>query len=231
MSGRGPRWISVNRGPLFGDLDVGASVMLNLGGVAREFLAVQQGVPSDIYDSSCDGTWLMMKDCYVNHVWHTTNVNDYANSAIHTYLNNDLLALFDAEVQALIKQVKIPYRPGSGSSLVSSYGENGLSAKIFLISGRECNFTSSDFPTNEGSTLAYFSGTATAGTDTKRIAYLNGSAVEWFFRSPYTRGSTAVAVGKTTGTYGSRNASTSYGIRPLLIMPSTAIVSSDMLAA
>ena len=45
-------------------LAVGSSVYLNVGGVRKEFLVVHQGKPSSLYDSSCNGTWLLMKDIY-----------------------------------------------------------------------------------------------------------------------------------------------------------------------
>ena len=49
-----------------------------------------------------------MEDIYENRQWHSSNVNDYANSTIHAYLNNQFLALFDANIQAQIKQVSLP---------------------------------------------------------------------------------------------------------------------------
>lgn len=39
-------------------LAVGSSVYLNVGGVRKEFLVVHQGLPSSMYDASCNGTWL-----------------------------------------------------------------------------------------------------------------------------------------------------------------------------
>ena len=43
---------------------VGSTVKLKVNGTAREFLVVHQGKPSSLYDESCNGTWLLMKDCY-----------------------------------------------------------------------------------------------------------------------------------------------------------------------
>ena len=43
--------------------EVGSIVKLNVNGAVTEFLVVHQGLPSDIYDASCNGTWLLMKDC------------------------------------------------------------------------------------------------------------------------------------------------------------------------
>ena len=156
---------------------VGSIVKLNVGGVAKNFIVVHQGRPSSLYDTSCDGTWLLMEDCYESKRWHSSNVNDYANSEIRSYLNSTFLNLFDANIKSAIKQVKLPYRAGSGYGTTITSGANGLSTKIFLLSGPEVNWTSSthSYIPNDGACLSYFSGCAT--TDAKRIAKLNGSAV------------------------------------------------------
>lgn len=96
-------------------LAVGSSVHLNVGGVRTEFLVVHQGKPSSIYDDSCNGTWLLMKDIYENRVWQSGNINKYESSDIHTYLNGTFLNLFDSNIKDAIKQVKIPYRKNGGS--------------------------------------------------------------------------------------------------------------------
>ena len=42
-----------------GDLPIGQIVKLMEGGVETEFIVVHQGIPGSMYDSSCDGTWLL----------------------------------------------------------------------------------------------------------------------------------------------------------------------------
>ena len=93
-----------------GTLAVGSSVYLNVGGVRTEFLVVHQGLPSSMYDASCNGTWLLMKDICEERVWHSSNVNKYESSTIHTYLNGTFLNLFDSDVKNAVKQVKLPSR-------------------------------------------------------------------------------------------------------------------------
>ena len=70
---------------------VGSIVKLTVGGTLRNFIIVHQGKPSSMYDESCNGTWLLMKDVYETRQWHSSNVNDYANSTIHSYLNSTFL--------------------------------------------------------------------------------------------------------------------------------------------
>ena len=43
---------------------IGSTVKLKVGGTMRDFIVVHKGKPSGIYDASCDGVWLLMKDIY-----------------------------------------------------------------------------------------------------------------------------------------------------------------------
>ena len=208
---------------------VGSTVKLKVNGTAKEFIVVHQGKPSSLYDNSCDGTWLLMKDIYENRQWHNSNVNNLENSTIHSYLNGTFLNLFESNIRDAIKQVKLPYRKNGGSGGSDQSGANGLLCKIFLLSGYEIGFTTSDnsyFPV-DGAKLSYFE----AGTDSsalnKRIAYLNGSAARWWLRSPYTSLTDYVWYVFTSGSFNGNYASDSYGIRPALILPSTLLVSDD----
>ena len=208
---------------------VGSTVKLKVGGTARNFIVVHKGKPSAAYDASCDGVWLLMEDIYENRQWHSSNVNDYAASTIHAYLNNQFLALFDANIQAQIKQVKLPYRPGSGYGTNVNNGANGLSAKIFLLSGTEVSMAHSYIPVL-GAELDYFKGCADTGSDTKRVAKLNGSASVWWLRCPDCgsgNGATYAQFVNSNGSWGSSYCSYSYGVRPALILPSSLLVSDD----
>lgn len=206
---------------------IGSTIKLKVNGSAKDFIVVHQGKPSSVYDDSCNGTWLLMKDIYENRQWHSSNTNDYANSTIHSYLNSTFLNLFESNIKNAIKQVKLPYRKGSGTSTTVTSGSNGLSAKIFLLSATETSFSFSSMPSGEGAELAYFKGCADNSSDSKRVAYLNGAATLWWLRSPYCFNfSYALYVYSNGDWYGS-NCSDSGGIRPALILPSTLLVSDD----
>lgn len=206
---------------------VGSIVKIKVNGAAKDFIIVHQGKPSSVYDDSCNGTWLLMKDIYESCRWHSLNTNDYANSTIHSYLNSTFLNLFESNIKNAIKQVKLPYRKGSGTSTTVTSGSNGLSAKIFLLSATEISFSFPYAPSGEGAELAYFKGCADDSSDSKRVAYLNGSAAYWWLRSPNCRNlNFALCVG-SDGDWLNYVCSTSYGIRPALILPSTLFVSDD----
>jgi hypothetical protein len=206
---------------------IGSTIKLKVNGSAKDFIVVHQGKPSSVYDDSCNGTWLLMKDIYESRQWHSSNTNDYANSTIHSYLNSTFLAMFDSNIQKAIKQVKLPYRKGSGTSTTVTSGSNGLSAKIFLLSATETSFSFSYMPSGEGAELAYFKGCADNSSDSKRVAYLNGSATSWWLRSPYCFHFSYALCVNSLGGWVNYNCSNSCGIRPALILPSTLLVSDD----
>ena len=207
---------------------IGSTIKLKVNGSAKDFIVVHQGKPSSVYDDSCNGTWLLMKDIYENRQWHSSNTNDYANSTIHSYLNSTFLNLFESNIKNAIKQVKLPYRKGSGTSTTVTSGSNGLSAKIFLLSATEASFNFSSYmPSGEGAELAYFKGCADNSSDSKRVAYLNGSAAVWWLRSPYCGYFYDALYVGSDGDWNGDGCSDSYGIRPALILPSTLLVSDD----
>ena len=224
--------IKFEKGTPLSEYSVGSIVKLNVSGTAKEFIVVHQGLPSSIYDDSCDGTWLLMKDIYENRVWDSST-NDYENSDIHAYLNGTFLGLFDSDIQSAIKQVKLPYRKGTGSGGSNVSGSSGLPAKIFLLSGYEVGWTtkdSSNFPV-DGACISYFSGIRE--TDSKRIGYYEGTATRWFLRSPSTRstgGSKIVWYVNYDGGHGfSGDCTSARGVRPALVLPSSLLVSDDLL--
>lgn len=206
---------------------IGSTIKLKVNGSAKDFIVVHQGKPSSVYDDSCNGTWLLMKDIYENRQWHSSNTNDYANSTIHSYLNSTFLNLFESNIKNAIKQVKLPYRKGSGTSTTVTSGSNGLSAKIFLLSATETSFSFSSMPSGEGAELAYFKGCADNSSDSKRVAYLNGAAAGWWLRSPLCGNFYGALYVSSNGDWGYSVCSNSYGIRPALILPSTLLVSDD----
>ena len=208
-------------------LAVGSSVYLNVGGVRKEFLVVHQGKPSSLYDSSCDGTWLLMKDIYENRQWHSSNVNNLENSTIHSYLNGTFLNLFESSIRDAIKQVKLPYRKNGGPGGSDQSSANGLSAKIFLLSGYEVGWSTNDnkyFPV-DGVKLDYFA--ASVVGNSKRIANFNGTAFSWWLRSPNTGDASYVWFVFSDGSYSVTSASNSAGVRPALILPQDMEVDSS----
>lgn len=210
-------------GILASTLSVGSSVYLMENGSAVEYLVVNQGKPqsSDNYKDSCNGTWLLRKDVFETRQWNSANNVNYPSASIHSYLNSTFLNRFDTKTQNAIQQAVIPYD-------YDAYGSTGndLSAKVFLLSLREIGVYSSNSgnPSKAGLKLEYFSDTPTnaLSTSSKRIAYLNGVATAWWTRSLYSSNSAWCVW--TNGSMGGFTEISAYGIRPALILNSTALV-------
>ena len=217
-------------GILASSLAVGTTVKLMEGGTAVEYLVVNQGVPgnSSLYDASCDGVWLLRGAIHSSRVWNSSIYNTYASSAINTWLNEDFFNTLGSVEQAAIKQVKIPYCVGSGVATVNS-GANGLSTKAFLLGAYELGWSTSDsayFPV-DGAKLGYF--LSSSQGNSRRIAYLDGSAIFWWMRSTITDESNTAWAVKDGGDFYSTAVSTSLGIRPALVLSKTAIFDEDTL--
>lgn len=209
-----------------GNLAVGASVYTHVDGVVKEFIVVHQGIPSGLYDDSCDGAWLLMKDIYESRQWNSSDSNSYKESSIHTYLNGTFLNLFDVGVKAQIKTAKIPYYNGKGGSGSVSSGSGGLSAQIFLLSACEVGFDTQDNIPVDGAALSYFTGAG--DNNSNRIAYMGGNATQWHLRSPNKNASSYVWFASSIGSLGLFGYPTGRkGIRPALILPQDAVVNEN----
>ena len=211
------------------ELAVGTLIKINENGAPVEYLIVNQGLPSSMYDASCDGCWVLRKDVAGRRAWDSSD-NNYKNSDIQAYLNGSWLSRYSAGVLSQIKQVKIPYVNGTGFGGSVASGANGLSCKIFLLSGYEVGWTTSDdsrFP-RDGAKLSYFISGTDSAADDKRIAKYNGNFAEWWLRSPTIRSDDNVWFVYTRGYYASLGFGSIYGVRPALILPSTVMIDENL---
>lgn len=197
---------------------VGSIVKIKVNGAAKDFIIVHQGLPSSAYDASCNGVWVVMKDIYTTMKWDGSN-NDYLNSDMTAYLNGTFISLIDADIRNAIKQVKIPYTNYSNNNVMS--GSNGLSCKVFLLSGTEVGFSGVSYMNTEGAKLSYFDSAS------KRVAYNGSSAAIWWLRSPVTINNSYVWYVNTDGSNDNYWCNYSYGVRPAFVLPSTLVVSDD----
>lgn len=212
-----------------GDKSVGDIVKINEDGVAVNYIIVHKGKPSDMYDDSCDGVYVLREKTHSKRGWHGTgssnSVNNYENSDIEAWLNGDFLNTIDEKIRVAIKTVKIPYRKGSGTSKTVQSGASGLSCKVFLLSGYEIGFTQSDseyFPI-DGAKLSYFSdNNSRIGKDS------TNTAVHWWLRSPYTGNATNVFHVHADGSFSrSHSYISSVAARPAFVLPSSLLVGED----
>lgn len=194
-----------------GNKSVGSIVKLKENGVLVDFYVAKHD-----YENGLNGsgrTLVVRKDCYDTRQWHTSNVNAYATSAIDTWLNNTYKNLLDADIRGVIGTTKIKYTPGNGNTTVGT-----LERAIFLLSVTELGKTAS---------YANTEGTALSIASSLQIAYLNGSAVVQWTRSPYTNGAGYACCLGTGGDVHYLSCNDTYGSRPAFTLPSTLSVSDD----
>lgn len=202
-----------------GDMAVGSTVKIKVNGTVKDFIIVHQGKPSSIYDDSCDGTWVLLKDVYTTSTFGRRN-NSYEDSNIHSYLNSTFYDLIDSDIRAVIKQVKIPYWYGTGRDGSLATGSNGLSTKVFLLSCYEIGARNGYGIPNDGAELDYFK-------SGDRVAYGSGGATTWWQRSPQTGNTYNVWFVNSAGSSNVNNYGNSNGVRPAFVLPSLLVVFND----
>jgi hypothetical protein len=194
-----------------GNKSVGSIVKLKENGVLVDFYVAKHD-----YENGLNGsgrTLVVRKDCYDTRQWHTSNVNAYATSAIDTWLNSTYKNLLDADIRGVIGTTKIKYTPGNGNTTVGT-----LERAIFLLSVTELG-RSASYANTEGTALSIAS--------SLQIAYLNGSAVVQWTRSPYTNDTGSAYDLYASGDVSYRSCDGTYGSRPAFTLPSTLSVSDD----
>ena len=192
-----------------GNKSVGSIVKLKENGVLVDFYVAKHD-----YENGLNGsgrTLVVRKDCYDTRQWHTSNVNAYATSAIDTWLNSTYKNLLDADIRGVIGTTKIKYTPGN-----TTVGT--LERAIFLLSVTELGKTAS---------YANTEGTALSIASSLQIAYLNGSAVVQWTRSPGTSNTNGACCLNTGGNVNNNYCSNTHGSRPAFTLPSTLSVSDD----
>ena len=194
-----------------GNKSVGSIVKLKENGVLVDFYVAKHD-----YENGLNGsgrTLVVRKDCYDTRQWHTSNVNAYATSAIDTWLNSTYKNLLDADIRGVIGTTKIKYTPGNGNTTVGT-----LERAIFLLSVTELG-RSASYANTEGTALSIAS--------SLQIAYLNGSAVAQWTRSPRTDDTHCAYYLGTNGNVSNGYCGRTYGSRPAFTLPSTLSVSDD----
>lgn len=136
----------------------------------------------------------------------------YTNCKTDLWLNNDstgYLSMLDEQTKAAITEVSINVNVGNSNASV-----NTLQRRAFLLSMTELNIGRADGVV-EGLAVQYFN------SNERRIAQYNGSATEYWMRTPNFMGNTESRLITTTG---SSISNTSYnyiaGIRPAFTLPS-----------
>lgn len=216
------------KGTPISKLSVGSLVKVKENGVLQEYKIVHKGKPSSSYDNSCNGAWLLRKDCIEERVMNTVNSNIYESSSLHRWLNSNMINKYSSEFRSIVRTVKIPYRKGGGRG-TDLTGENGLQCRVFLLSCSECGLDGLVNTTQDGSKLLYFQSGESESANNFRVAYFQSTPTVWWVRSLITTGYTAVRVIGDNGSPGlvTVDSSTFFGVRPAIVVPLDVLVADD----
>lgn len=205
---------------------VGDRVRFREGGKIVEYIIVHKGRPSSLYDSSCDGVWLLrQKPLPDKRVFDGSALgnswNDYENSDIVAWLKSTFYNTIESKVRNVIKTVKIPYKKGNGptSPQTVSSGSAGLLCNVFFLSAFELGFTAEDnkFMYEDGAVLDYFKG----ADKERRIAKLNGNTTTWWLRTESTVWDFSQFCVEYNGGISDYNTYGEKAVRPAFIVPDT----------
>lgn len=170
-----------------GNVAVGTTLKLQENSGAVEYLVVNQGLPSSLYDASCNGTWLLRKEIYTTGPWGSSQDTTWEGSRIIPNFNNTEtggLSTFPLSVQNVILTVKIPYMETRSGPVMS--GANGYPLKLFPLSAMEVGETSQTY--KDGALLSYFlSGESSAAKELRIAQYKQSTGVyrnwSWWTRT------------------------------------------------
>lgn len=211
----------ISFGTPVGELAVGSSVYMNVGGVRKEWLVVHQGnLTPAYYDDTCNGTWLLLKDIYalIEFAYETNDEAGgyryyYEYSKVDNYLRNTFFPLLEPHIQSLIKQINLPLI----SRASATYNPpTTVPRKIFCLDRADLGFGHWSGETYVP--LSYFPD-QTSSSNKKKIGYYNGQATSWYTRDDFSNNLTIVY---TSGSLAHLTSVTGKeeGIRPSLVLPS-----------
>lgn len=209
---------------LLGNIAVGTVLKLNENGSPQNYIVVHQGLPSSMYSSSCNGTWLLRK-----YVYGLEYYDQYHWSLNGVAFPDGLVSIYETAIQNVIKSVKIPFHR-VGSSYVNS-GESGYPCKVFSLSEEEVGSTSNLDKVTVGAKLSYFISGDTTSAKSKRLAkseFGYGNESWWLRDSGSTSGSDDRALYVAyDGVVSTTQMIDGLYTRPAIIMPTDLIVDDN----
>ena len=145
----------------------------------------------------------------------STNAGGWESSKMRTSVMSTLLSQLPSDLQSVIKEVYKKTSAGNKSTTITT-----TSDKLFLFSEVEINGTTAATYSGEGAQYAYFkrNGGYAATPDgwypqgIKALSDGDGSAYNWWLRSPYVSYTTSFRYVATVGYVSPAPASNSYGV-------------------
>lgn len=191
------------------------------------FILVHQGNPDEsVYDSSCDGSWLLAQGDLGLSSRFGSNSN-YSSSTVNERLKTNFIPLLPSSLSASILTVKIPFfYDGTLSKL-----DEGLTCQAFIPAAIEFGYSPEydpDVP-GDGATLDYFVGTnpGTGGDNADPKREYSGDKYHWL-RSPAGTSTSGIWINSKDGAGATRSANYEYDLRPCIILDKTTPLGGDL---
>ena len=188
-------------------------IKIQENGVWRDFIIIWQGARDETYRGFENGTTLIRERALAARRMHSPNMNDYANSEMAAWLNGTYLNTIQSGIRSQIKQVRIPFRPGNGTSTAINSGNNGLLTRVFLVSRGEVFGSGSTGPDRDGVSWVDFPATGVILND-------SGNETGVWYRTPYNfpniRYFVHVRAGSSSFVEATR---TDFAPRPIFVIP------------
>ena len=193
-------------------LSVGDTVSISINGTSYEFVII--GFNHDTLASATAyggttatgkaGISLQMKDCLnTTYQMNSSNTNSggWGNCALRTTLQNTIKGQMPSAWQSIIKTVTKKASAGGASSTISSYSDT-----LFLLAEVEIFGSTTYSVAGEGDQYAWYK----AGNS--KVKKYNGSANNWWERSPFASYSNAFCYVNSSGYAGYNYAANSLGV-------------------
>ena len=220
---------------------VGNVFKIPVNGTVYNWTIVNQGNPdTSKYNASCNGTWLLMEDCYTSMKFFTGNsggintnkTGNYNISDVKSYLDNDFFNMLNDSTKKVVKQVTLPTASKLGFD--PNWESTTISAKAFILSLAELGFyelpqdESANLPTtrgiNEGAVLNYFLNTNRSGADPKRKSKQGKT---YWTRTPLGSNTMVYTIINTGDRDAGNDRTDSFGVRVCMIIDSNAMFNDN----
>lgn len=158
-------------------MGIGDTVKIMENGEPVDYLIVHKGLPSDMYDESCNGVWVLREKAQSAAKPFSSTSAVYEDSDIRVYLNNEFYSSIDEPIRSKIKLVNLP----------SISSDN-----VFLLSAYEVGYTNSDnknYFNCDGAKLSYFPYDTDSAEDREKLRcqyvddYGKAMNCDWWIRS------------------------------------------------
>lgn len=190
--------ITPKLGTPLSELAEGTIIKIKENGSPVEFYLAKHNYEPDLNGPGRE--LLVRKDVYSTGPWHSSSVDAYINSDIDHWMSNSYPTVLSEEVKDMIGITIFYYTPSTDDNEMCTLGRT-----FFPMSAQEMNHRVTEF-NDEGSVLPIYS--------ILRRAYMNGSAISQWTRSPHRvqRGRVCYISSSGSGNYDYANRN--YGYRP-----------------